>query len=73
MAQGASKGSVVREQSGNLAGSRWGLKGSEDLGGGYKAVMTLEGGFNSDTGTLGQGGGSSVARLSLVSPRRPVR
>jgi predicted porin len=56
VAQGASKGSVVREQPGNLAGSRWGLKGSEDLGGGYKAVMTLEGGFNSDTGTLGQGG-----------------
>lgn len=56
VAQGANRGSVVREQPGNLAGSRWGLKGSEDLGGGYKAVMTLEGGFNSDTGTLGQSG-----------------
>lgn len=37
-------------------GSRWGLRGSEDLGGGLKAIFTLENGFNSGTGTLGQGG-----------------
>ncbi|WP_114968906.1 porin [Rhodoferax ferrireducens] len=30
--------------------SRWGLKGSEDLGGGLKAVFQLESGFNIDTG-----------------------
>ncbi|MGF6963940.1 putative porin [Paraburkholderia sp. WC7.3g] len=36
--------------------SRWGLRGSEDLGGGYKAVFTLEGGFNLRGGDLGQGG-----------------
>lgn len=36
--------------------SRWGLNGREDLGGGYQAVFTLEGGFNSDQGTQGQGG-----------------
>ena len=35
---------------GNLNGSRWGLKGSEDLGGGLAAVFTLEAGFNPDTG-----------------------
>lgn len=52
----AQSSSVVREQPGNLAGSRWGLKGSEDLGGGYKAVFTLENGFNPNSGALGQGG-----------------
>ncbi|MFC0252865.1 porin [Massilia consociata] len=36
--------------------SRFGVRGSEDLGGGLSAVFTLEGGFNSDSGTSGQGG-----------------
>ncbi|MBU9686713.1 porin [Burkholderia gladioli] len=36
--------------------SRWGLRGSEDLGGGYKAVFALESGINVGNGTLGQGG-----------------
>lgn len=30
--------------------SRWGLRGSEDLGGGLKGLFVLESGFNSDTG-----------------------
>ena len=34
--------------------SRWGLKGSEDLGNGYKVSFKLESGFNSDDGTMGQ-------------------
>lgn len=42
--------------SGHQSGSRWGFRGSEDLGGGLKAVFTLENGFNIDTGTIGQGG-----------------
>lgn len=42
--------------SGVQSGSRWGLKGSEDLGGGLKAIFQLENGFNVDNGTLGQGG-----------------
>lgn len=41
---------VNRLDSGNLNGSRWGLKGSEDLGGGLKAIFTLEAGLNLDTG-----------------------
>ncbi len=47
---------VTRLSAGGLNGPRWGLRGTEDLGGGLKAVFTLEGGFNSDNGTLGQGG-----------------
>jgi predicted porin len=45
-----------RLDAGNQSGSRVGFKGSEDLGGGLSAIFTLENGFNSDTGTLGQGG-----------------
>lgn len=33
-----------------LSGSRWGMKGSEDLGGGLKAIFQLENGFAIDTG-----------------------
>jgi predicted porin len=36
--------------------SRWGLRGSEDLGGGLKAIFTLESGFSPSNGTLGNGG-----------------
>jgi predicted porin len=41
---------------GNLQGDRWGLKGTEDLGGGLKAIFQLENGFNINNGALGQGG-----------------
>jgi predicted porin len=39
--------------SGNLQGSRWGMKGTEDLGGGLKAIFQLESGFNPNTGKMG--------------------
>jgi GBP family porin len=42
--------------SGNLNASRWGLRGSEDLGGGLRAIFTLENGFTITNGKLGQGG-----------------
>jgi len=38
------------------SGSRWGMKGSEDLGSGLRAVFQLEGGFDSSTGAMAQGG-----------------
>jgi predicted porin len=41
---------------GNLQGNRFGLKGTEDLGGGLKAIFQLENGFDVNTGKLGQGG-----------------
>jgi predicted porin len=47
---------VYELESGILLGSRWGLKGTEDLGGGLKAVFQLENGFNANNGKLGQGG-----------------
>jgi predicted porin len=47
---------LVQYGDGVAQGSRWGLRGSEDLGGGLKAIFTLENGFNSGTGALGQGG-----------------
>ena len=46
---------VVRVTSGHRAGSRWGLRGKEDLGGGWSSVFVLENGFNLDTGTTQQG------------------
>src|SRR5580698_4814912 len=36
--------------------SRWGLLGSEDLGGGLKAIFDLENGYTLGTGGLSQGG-----------------
>lgn len=42
--------------SGLSSASRWGLKGSEDLGNGYQVGFVLEGGFSSDTGELYDGG-----------------
>ncbi|MFD1560564.1 porin [Paraburkholderia silviterrae] len=53
----ASGGSVVGMPT--LTGespSRWGLKGTEDLGGGYKAFFVLENGFQPGTGALNYGG-----------------
>jgi len=46
----ADGGSMARVVSGGKNTSRWGLRGSEDLGGGLKAVFNLEGGILMDSG-----------------------
>lgn len=43
-------------RSGSKDGARLGFKGTEDLGGGLKALFQLEAGFNLDDGTAGQAG-----------------
>ena len=48
--------STLRLSSGIQSGSRWGLKGTEDLGGGMSASFKLESGFDASTGAAGQGG-----------------
>jgi predicted porin len=43
--------SATRLASGISQGSRWGLRGTEVLGGGYAAIFTLESRFSIDTGS----------------------
>lgn len=48
-------GNRFAQNSGGLSGSRWGLRGAEDLGSGLSTVFTLESGFGSDDGRSLQG------------------
>ncbi|MGG1946593.1 porin [Trinickia sp. NRRL B-1857] len=49
-------GHAWQQSTGAVNGSRWGLRGAEDLGGGLKAIFTLENGFGINNGTLKQNG-----------------
>jgi len=42
-------------ESGGVSTSRWGMKGSEDLGGGLKAIFLLEQKISLDSGAVGSG------------------
>lgn len=68
---GAAGSSVTRMPglTGSLP-SRLGFRGSEDLGGGLKAVFTLEQGIGVDSGTLNQGG-RSFGRQAFVGLQGP--
>ncbi|MGN8186466.1 porin [Burkholderia sp. 22088] len=48
-----------------IFGSRWGMTGSEDLGGGMKAIFTIESGINLNNGAFGQGG-TAFGRQAFV-------
>jgi predicted porin len=52
----AKQDSLVRVSSGAMNTSRIGFRGSEDLGGGLKAVFQLENGFKVDTGEFDSAG-----------------
>ena len=49
---GLKNGSFNGISSGIMEGSKFGMRGTEDIGGGYKAIFTLEGRFEVDTGAL---------------------
>jgi predicted porin len=51
--QGVKGGSVTQLASGIMEGSRVGIRGTEDIGGGIKAIFTAEMRFEGDTGALG--------------------
>ncbi|KVW89303.1 porin [Burkholderia cepacia] len=48
--------SNVYMRQGNLYASKWGLRGSEDLGGGLRAIFDLQNGFDPNTGALASSG-----------------
>jgi predicted porin len=48
----ANNNNQVAMMQGPITGSRWGLKGTEDLGGGLSAIFRLENGFNVWNGQL---------------------
>ena len=48
------------------ASSLFGLRGTEDLGGGLKASFLLESGLNLDKGSVGNGGGNFFSRAAWV-------
>ena len=57
----------TRIDSGGIQTSRFGLKGSEDLGGGLKANFKLESGFRIDTGAIPNNGPTNSSLFSRQS------
>jgi predicted porin len=56
---GPNNAKVNSVDDGYFSGSRFGMKGSEDLGDGLKAMFVLESGFDPSTGTSSQGTASA--------------
>ena len=63
-AQGQS--TLIALVSGGESGGRWGLKGSEDIGGGLRTVFQLENGFNSTNGHFSAGSNRMFGRQAFV-------
>ena len=58
--------STFEMSSGNYTGSRFGLKGTEDLGNGMKVGFVLENGFDADDGTFDANGDRMFGREAQV-------
>ena len=68
---GYAQGGVTRLNSGHMDGSRWGIKVEEDMGGGYKAMATMEARVELENGGLGnrpQSGNQLPDRLTAGLP-----
>uniref|UniRef100_UPI003BEF34D6 porin n=1 Tax=Burkholderia arboris TaxID=488730 RepID=UPI003BEF34D6 len=63
--------SSVKMMNGAWAGSRFGLKGAEDLGNSTKAIFQLEAGINTANGAAGYSGGL-FTRASWIGLTHPV-
>ena len=79
---GLRQGSVTQLASGIMEGSRWGLKGSEELGGGFKAIFTLESRVELDTGSVSNTAASGsqlpdrvsfATQMGLTSPSPAIQ
>lgn len=64
--RGSSVGNSMQVFSGVQSTSRFGLRGSEDLGGGLKAVMNLEAGYSIDDGTSDASSSGLFQRRAVV-------
>ena len=61
----AHNGSAVKAKDGGLGASNWGMRGTEDLGGGLRANFQLQGNLNSTNG--GTGGANATGSTSFFN------
>lgn len=66
--RGGINGAATRITSGMATQSRWGFKGSENLGDGWSAFFVIEGGIHADTGAPTQNG-TLFGRTSIIGLR----
>jgi GBP family porin len=52
---------------GGISDSRWGIRGNEDIGGGWSAFFDLESGFNEPTGQLNNGAASIAGSKTTMA------
>jgi predicted porin len=69
--RGGVTGNSTRLTSGMATQSRWGFRGTEDLGGGLSALFVVEGGFSADKGTSTQGN-TLFGRATIVGLRNSL-
>ena len=67
---GRTGGTLFQVSTGLMQASRWGMRGTEDLGNHYQAIFVLEDGFDVGTGKFQQGG-TFFGRQSYVGITSP--